>query len=68
MLWECSECGAHVVRFRPPIVCRECGTAGSVFVRADETEPSWEPNNLSAAWLRAGMESPLSGRVIDVDG
>lgn len=56
MLWECSECGHHVVRLRPPIVCGECGLAGAVFVRADETEPAQEPNNLSAAWLRAGME------------
>lgn len=63
MLWECSECGEHLVRFRPPIVCRECGIAGAVFVRADETEPAQEPNNLNAAWLRAGMDSghPLAG-------
>ena len=56
MIWECSECGEHVVRIRPPIVWRESGTAGAVFVRADETEPAHDPNNLSAAWLRAGME------------
>ena len=56
MIWECSECGEHVVRLRPPTVCGECGTAGAVFVRADETELAREPDNLSAAWLRAGME------------
>jgi hypothetical protein len=60
VLWECSECGEHVIRSRPPIVCRECGIAGAVFVRADETEPAREPSNLSAAWLRAGMESSHS--------
>ena len=56
MTWECSECGEHVTRVRPPIVCRECGTAGPIFVRADETEPTRERDNLHAAWLRAGME------------
>lgn len=56
MIWECSECGEHVTRARPPIVCQDCGTAGAIFVRADEAEPAREPDNLHAAWLRAGME------------
>jgi hypothetical protein len=56
MTWECSECGECVTRSRPPMVCRDCGTAGAVFVRADESELSREPENLRAAWLRAGME------------
>jgi DNA-directed RNA polymerase subunit RPC12/RpoP len=55
MTWECSECGEHVTRVRPPNVCQYCGTAG-IFVRADETEPAREPSNLHAAWLRIGME------------
>jgi hypothetical protein len=56
MTWECSECGEFVTRFRPPLVCRDCGTAGAIFVCADETDPSCEPDNFRAAWLRAGME------------
>jgi hypothetical protein len=56
MTWECSECGECVTRFRPPLVCRDCGMAGAIFVRADEAEISRESDNLRAAWLRAGME------------
>ena len=60
MIWECGECGEQIIRQRPPAVCRECGTAGAAFVRADETEPTREPDNLHAAWLRAGMERGLA--------
>ena len=60
MIWECSECGEHVVRSRAPVVCGECGTAGVTFVRADETEPSYERENLTAAWLRAGRERAVA--------
>lgn len=56
MIWECSECGERVLRHRPAMVCSECGIAGVTFVRADETEPLHEVDNLRAAWLRAGME------------
>jgi hypothetical protein len=56
MIWECSECGERIIRLRPPIVCRDCGTAGAIFVHADVTEPNHDPDNLQAAWLRAGME------------
>ena len=56
MIWECCECGECVARHRPPVICRECGTAGATFVRADETEPARERDTFRAAWLRAGME------------
>jgi hypothetical protein len=56
VIWECCECGERIARDRPPIVCRECGTAGSIFVRADETELACERDSFRASWLRAGME------------
>ena len=56
MTWECSECGECITRLRPPTVCRDCGTAGAIFVRADEAEIWREPDNLRATWLRVGME------------
>ena len=59
MWWECSECGGHVERARAPALCRECGTAGVIFVSvgADESiagDP--EADSLRAVWLRAGLE------------
>jgi hypothetical protein len=39
MWWECSECGDHIERPRMPSVCRECGTAGPIFVLADLPDP-----------------------------
>lgn len=60
MIWECSECGEHVIRSRARVVCSECGTAGVTFVRADETEPLYDRENLAAAWLRAGMERAVA--------
>ena len=59
MWWECSECGDHVECPRTPIVCRECGTAGVIFVAADAPDPMiGDPDaaDLRAAWLRAGLE------------
>jgi hypothetical protein len=59
MWWECSECGGHVVRARPPVVCRECGTAGVIFVPVEIEDPmAGDPDNdsLRSAWLRAGIE------------
>ena len=59
MWWECSECGGHIVRPRPPAVCRECGTAGVIFVPVDLEDPiAGDPDseNLRSAWLRAGFE------------
>lgn len=59
MFWECSECGGHVERPRAPVQCRECGTAGVIFVPVDFDEtiggdPASE--TLRTAWLRAGLE------------
>jgi hypothetical protein len=59
MWWECSECGGHVERFRAPVRCRECGTAGVIFVPVDIDDPiagDPEADSLRAAWLRAGFE------------
>jgi hypothetical protein len=56
MIWECSECGGQVIRLGPPDVCSDCGTAGAIFVRADETEAASESDSFYAAWFRAGME------------
>ena len=59
MWWECSECGDHIERPRTPIVCRECGTAGAIFVPADLPDPMIgdpDADDLRAAWLRAGLE------------
>ena len=58
MCWECSECGGHVMRHRPPIVCPECGTAGATFVEADpELQEEGEHSFGRASWLRRGLES-----------
>lgn len=58
MWWECSECGGHVERTRAPALCRECGTAGVIFVPAEIEHPgAAEPDaGLRAVWLRAGFE------------
>lgn len=39
MWWECSECGGHVERSRAPVLCRDCGTAGVIFVPVDVDDP-----------------------------
>lgn len=59
MWWECSECGGHTEQDRAPELCRECGTAGVIFVPSELAElvpgdpdiDSWR-----TAWLRAGLE------------
>jgi hypothetical protein len=61
MWWECSECGGHIERDRAPALCRECGTAGVIFVPADGSaamagDP--ESDSLRAVWLRAGLQQP----------
>jgi hypothetical protein len=59
MWWECSECGGYVERARPPAQCRECGTAGIIFVPAevaDVTTGQPEGEEMRAAWLQAGMD------------
>jgi len=58
MWWECSECGDHVEGSHAPAVCRECGTAGVIFVSVDMNEPlvgDPEADSLRAVWLRAGL-------------
>ena len=57
MLWECSECGIHIERARPPAVCRSCGMAGAIFVEAEggiEGDP--DADSLRASWIQLGME------------
>ena len=59
MWWECSECGGHVERTRAPALCRECGTAGVIFVPVDIDDPiAGDPDveSLRAVWLRAGLD------------
>ena len=59
MWWECSECGHLVERPRAPAVCRECGTAGVIFVPAEVDDPlvgEPEVDSLRTAWLHAGIE------------
>jgi hypothetical protein len=63
MWWECSECGGHVERSRAPVSCRECGTAGVIFVPVDINDPlvgTPEAGSLRAVWLRAGLEQGRS--------
>lgn len=56
MRWECTECGAVHTRMYRPIVCSECGTAGTVSVEADEQESNgFDAGSFRAAWLEAGM-------------
>lgn len=59
MWWECSECGGHIDRVRAPVLCRECGTAGVIFVPVGGDESivgDPEVDSLRAVWLRAGLE------------
>ena len=59
MWWECSECGGHIERARAPSLCRECGTAGVIFVPADVDDPligDLDASCLRAVWLNAGLE------------
>ena len=63
MWWECSECGGHIERPRAPVACRECGTAGVIFVPVDMNDPivgDPEADSLRAVWLRAGLEQARS--------
>ena len=53
MWWECSECGGCIERDRAPVLCRECGTAGVIFVQIDG-DP--DADSLREVWLRAGQE------------
>ena len=58
MRWECSECGCRVERPRPPAKCRECGTAGAVFVEAESSiEADLEAETVFESWLHRGFES-----------
>ncbi len=62
MWWECSECGGHVDRPRPPALCPTCGTAGVIFVPAEvglEGDP--DADNLRDAWLLRGVELGEAG-------
>jgi hypothetical protein len=59
MWWECSECGGFVERNRRPVQCRECGTAGVIFVPAevgDVTTGQPEGEEMRAAWLQFGLD------------
>jgi hypothetical protein len=59
MWWECSDCGGHVERSRAPALCRECGTAGVIFVPVDIDDPmAGDPDaeSLRAVWVRAGLD------------
>ena len=60
MWWECGEYGGHVERERPPVHCRECGTAGAGFVRVDIDPITGDPDadSLRAVWARAGFHQP----------
>lgn len=64
MWWECSECGSCAERIAAPLVCRECGVAGPIFVPAEvglEGDP--EVDSLRMAWLRAGLDRVQTARV-----
>lgn len=58
MWWECSECGGSIERARAPAQCRECGTAGVIFVPAEVDPVTGTPatDSLRALWLEAGLE------------
>jgi hypothetical protein len=59
MWWECSECGGQVESERSPVLCRECGTAGVIFVPVDVEDPFFGvpgANSLRDVWLRAGVD------------
>ena len=64
MWWECSECGGHIERARPPVVCGECGMAGVIFVPVDINDRivgDPDADSLRAVWLRAGLEQARRG-------
>jgi hypothetical protein len=55
MRWECSECGFRLERPRPPAVCRDCGTAGAIFVEAESTlEGDLEAETIYESWFERG--------------
>ena len=57
MWWECGECGARLERARPTVVCRNCGTAGAVFVPAETgLELDAAATTLRESWFNAGFE------------
>jgi hypothetical protein len=59
MWWECSECGGYIERDRAPLLCRECGIAGVIFVPVEIDDPIAghpELDSLRAVWLREGLE------------
>lgn len=61
MFWECSECGGRIERARAPVICSECGTAGSVFVESRPgLEGAPESEDLRDAWLRVGLERAVA--------
>ena len=61
MLWECSECGHHLERPRPPAVCRSCGTAGAIFVEAEPgIDIESDADSLRAYWIQRGVEEAAS--------
>ena len=65
MWWECSECGGHLERSRAPALCRDCGTAGVIFVPVDVEDPiAGDPDaeSLRTVWLRAGLEQARKAR------
>jgi hypothetical protein len=63
MRWECSECGAPKLGPRRPVRCDECGTAGIIFVLADE-ENDLEPEvgDMRASWVQAGLDQAAEMR------
>jgi hypothetical protein len=63
MYWECSECGDRVMRRSAPIVCRECGTAGPIFVAAERgLDEISDSDDLREAWVRIGMMRASASR------
>jgi hypothetical protein len=55
MWWECSECGGCIERYRAPLVCPECGLAGTAFVAAEGPMADFaEIDDPRAHWLLAG--------------
>jgi hypothetical protein len=62
MTWECSECGEVTNAFRRPVACKECGTAGVIFVDVgpDEAE-GMDGNGMREAWLEAGLRRAAGG-------
>jgi hypothetical protein len=64
MWWECSKCGGHVERTRTPVLGRECGTAGAIFVPVEIDDPiAGDPDadSLRAVGLRASRDQAVAG-------